>query len=218
VFCGRPTTHPSQGPAWCLHPLQPNTTAVSTAAVPPPPDLLAINAAANAAAALEIAAITDDDGKFNIKNLAPGRYTLRAARDNYYGPLVNGQPTNATKTVVVEADKTVTVNVGMVQGGVIHGLLRDPDGEPAVNYALVTARPAYLNGREIWQFSGTRNSDDLGNTESRCRRDSTLYGSTPRAPGPIANIQDGWMPMFYPEPPTRIRRGLSHSRKAARLS
>jgi protocatechuate 3,4-dioxygenase beta subunit len=189
---------PIAGARVVLTPLQPNTTAVSTAAVPPPPDLLAINAAANAAAALEIAAITDDDGKFNIKNLAPGRYTLRAARDNYYGPLVNGQPTNATKTVVVEADKTVTVNVGMVQGGVIHGLLRDPDGEPAVNYALVTARPAYLNGREIWQFSGTRNSDDLGEYRIPLPPGQYFIGSTPRAPGPIANIQDGWMPMFYP--------------------
>jgi hypothetical protein len=150
-------------------------------------------------AATETAAITDDDGKFSFKNLAAGQYTLRATRDGYYGPLVNGAaPTTATKTVVVEESKTASVDVGMVQGGVIHGLLRDPEGQPAVNYALVTARPSYLNEREIWQFSGTRNSDDRGEYRIPLPPGQYYVGSNPRAPGPIANIQDGWMAVYYP--------------------
>src|SRR5688572_7198196 len=78
---------PISGARLVLVPLQPATSAVP---VSPPADLLALNVAANVAAAPEIAAITDDDGKFSFKNLAPGRYTLRASRDGYYGPLVNG--------------------------------------------------------------------------------------------------------------------------------
>jgi hypothetical protein len=147
----------------------------------------------------QIAAITDDDGKFSFKNLAPGRYVLRATRDGYYGPLLNGAaPTTATKALVVEENKTVTVDVGMLQGGVLYGLLRDPEGQPAVNYALVTARPSYLDGREIWMFSGTRNTDDRGEYRIPLPPGQYYVGSTPRAPGPIANIQDAWMPVFYP--------------------
>jgi hypothetical protein len=147
----------------------------------------------------EIAVVTDDDGKFSFRNLAPGRYTLRATRDGYYGPLVNGAaPGSATKTVIVEADKAAKVDVGMVQGGVIHGVLRDPDGQPAVNYALVTARPSYLNGRLIWQFSGTKNTDDRGEYRMPFPPGEYFVGSTPRAPGPIANVQDVWMAVFHP--------------------
>jgi hypothetical protein len=147
----------------------------------------------------EIAVVTDDDGKFSFRNLEPGRYTLRATRDGYYGPLVNGAaPTIATKTVVVESDKTTKADLGMVQGGVIHGMLRDPDGQPAVNYALVTARPSYLNGRLIWQFSGTKNTDDRGEYRMPFPPGQYFIGSTPRAPGPIANVQDGWMAVFHP--------------------
>jgi hypothetical protein len=169
------------------------------APAPTPPNAVTPNGVANGPAAPEIAVLTDDDGKFSFKNLSPGRYTLRATRDGYYGPLVNGAaPAIAIKTVAVEADKTATVTVGMVQGGVIRGLLRDPDGQPAVNYALVTARPSYLNGRQIWQFSGTRNSDDRGEYRIPLPPGEYYVGSNPRAPGPIANIQDGWMLVFHP--------------------
>ena len=153
----------------------------------------------NATGANQVAVVTDDDGKFSFKDLAPGRYTLLATRDGYYGPLVNGNaPAQASKTIDVEADKTARVDLGMVQGGVIHGLLRDPDGQPAVNYALVTARPSYLNGRLIWLFSGTRNTDDRGEYRMPFPPGQYYIGSTPRAPGPIANVQDAWMAVFHP--------------------
>jgi hypothetical protein len=152
-----------------------------------------------AAAANQIAVVTDDDGKFSFKDLAPGRYTLLATRDGYYGPLVNGNaPVQSTKTIEVESDKTAKADLGMVQGGVIHGMLRDPDGQPAVNYALVTARPNYMNGRLIWLFSGTRNTDDRGEYRMPFPPGQYYIGSTPRAPGPIANVQDAWMAVFHP--------------------
>src|SRR5215471_2584745 len=42
--------------------------------------------------------LTDTSGHFSFKDLAPGRYTIRAAREGYFGPPVNGSsPTQITK-------------------------------------------------------------------------------------------------------------------------
>jgi hypothetical protein len=118
----------------------------------------------NPAASRQINTVTDSDGKFSFQNLAPGTYQLRAQRQGYFGPM-NPQGSYApgvAKTVVVESDKTAKVDVGMVQGGVLRGLVTDPDGQPAPNYAVVTGRSGYVNGRYIWLLIGAMNADDRG--------------------------------------------------------
>jgi hypothetical protein len=145
--------------------------------------------------------VTDGDGKFSFQNLAPGVYTIRAQRDGYFGPMSpqGGYPGVVTKTVTVENDKRATVDFGMVQAGVLRGILRDPDGQPAPNYAVVIARPGYANGRYIWLLGGARNADDLGEYRWPGLPPGEYYvGSGPRAPGPIANVQDSWARVFAP--------------------
>ena len=148
-----------------------------------------------------LSAVTDADGRFVFRNLAPGGYTIRAQRDGYLGPKnpQGGYPAIATKAVAVETDKTVKVDLGMVQAGVLRGIVRDPDGQPAANYAVVTARPGYANGRYIWLLTGARNADDRGEYRWPGFPPGEYYvGVGPRAPGPIANIQDSWARVFSP--------------------
>src|SRR5262245_10960571 len=112
-----------------------------------------------------ITAVTDADGKFVFQNLTPGVYTLRAQRQGYLGPRSpqGAYPNNVTKSITVEANQTAKVELGMVQAGVLHGIVRDPDGQPAPNYAVVTARPGYTNlGRAVWLLTGAMNADDRG--------------------------------------------------------
>jgi hypothetical protein len=146
--------------------------------------------------------VTDADGKYSFNNLVPGQYTVRALRDGYFGPMgpQGLYPNVVTKAVAVEADKTQTVDFGLVQGGTFRGLVRDPDGQPAPNYAVVTARPAYTNlGRAIWSLTGARNADDRGEYRWPGFAPGEYYiGVGPRAPGPIANVQDSWARVFYP--------------------
>jgi len=146
--------------------------------------------------------VTDADGKFSFPNLAPGNYTIRAQRQGYLGapsPLL-GYSGAVTKQVAVEADKTAKIDIGMVQAGVLRGVVRDPDGQIAPNYAVVTARPGYTNeGRAIWSFSGAMNADDRGEFRWTGLAPGDYYvGVGPRAPGPIANVQDSWARVFYP--------------------
>jgi hypothetical protein len=145
--------------------------------------------------------VTDGDGKFSFRNLAPGTYTLRAQRDGYFGPMSpqGAYPGVITKSITVENEKRASVEMGMVQGGVLRGILRDPDGQPAPNYAVVIARPAYANGRYIWLIGGARNADDRGEYRWPGLPPGEYYvGSGPRAPGPIANVQDSWARVFAP--------------------
>jgi len=165
------------------------------AQIPPgatiPPQTL--EALLNSGASKQINTITDSDGKFSFKDLAPGTYQLRASRPGYFGPMSpqGNYPGGVAKTITVESDKTAKVDVGMVQGGVIRGLVNDPDGQPAANYAVVTARPGYANGRYIWQLTGAMNADDRGEYRWPNFAPGEYYvGVGPRAPGPIANVQD----------------------------
>jgi hypothetical protein len=155
----------------------------------------------NSGVTRQITAVTDSDGKFAFKDLAPGTYQLRAQKQGYFGPMTP-QGTYAggvAKTVVVESDKTARADVGMVQGGVLKGLLKDPDGQPAANYAVVTGRPGYANGRFVFLLTGAMNANDLGEYRWPNFPPGEIYvGSGPRAPGPIANVQDSWARVFYP--------------------
>ena len=145
--------------------------------------------------------VTDGDGRFSFQNLAPGNYTIRAQRDGFFGPMTpNGAyPNVVTQTVAVENNKKASVEFGLVQAGVLTGVLRDPDGQPAPNYAVVIARPGYANGRYIWLLGGARNADDRGEYRWPGLPPGEYYvGSGPRAPGPIANVQDSWARVFAP--------------------
>jgi protocatechuate 3,4-dioxygenase beta subunit len=149
----------------------------------------------------QITALTDSDGKFAFRNLPPGSYSFRAQRQGFFGPMtpLGTYAPNVTKTIAVESNKTAQVDVGMVQGGVLRGLVSDPDGQPAENYAVVTARPAYANGRYVWQLTGAMNADDRGEYRWPNFAPGEYYvGVGPRAPGPIANVQDSWARVFFP--------------------
>jgi hypothetical protein len=150
----------------------------------------------------QITATTDSDGKFSFQNLAPGQYTIRAQRPGYFGPMnPQGQyPGAVARPVAVEANVTAKVELGMVQGGVLRGVVRDPDGELAPNYAVVTGRPGYTNsGRAVWLLTGAMNADDRAEYRWPGFPPGEYYvGVGPRAPGPIANVQDSWARVFYP--------------------
>ena len=102
--------------------------------------------------------LTDGAGHFSFKNLAPGKYTLRASREGFFGPSVNGSPsTLAFKTVTIEADKPVpSADMFMVQGGIISGRIRDPDGQPASGVQVAANRVTYSNGRPQWSSTSSK--------------------------------------------------------------
>jgi protocatechuate 3,4-dioxygenase beta subunit len=91
-------------------------------------------------------AITDDDGKFTMKSLPPGRYTITATKAAYvptsYGSPRAGRPGTALS---VAAGQQASIVLRMTLGAVVSGVIRDERSMPVpgvyVGVSSTTAQP-----------------------------------------------------------------------------
>ena len=107
--------------------------------------------AAGSSATSALFAFTDNGGRFSFKDLAPGRYTLRVAREGFFGPKRNGtyEP-SFTKTIDLQASSPpVWVEAGLAQGAVIQGRVRNMR-PPPVRTPVTAYRTIYVGGKERW--------------------------------------------------------------------
>src|ERR1035441_8429130 len=89
--------------------------------------------------------ITDAKGKFTLRDVDPGVYTLSVERDGYVA--VRGQP----QTVSVQAGKTTSdVKLKLLRTGAVSGRILDADGDPisGVGVVILPAR-AIKNARPV---------------------------------------------------------------------
>jgi hypothetical protein len=145
--------------------------------------------------------LTDAAGHFSFNDQPPGKYTIRAALDGYFGPPANGFPaSNATKSVTVEARKPIpSADIFMSKGGIISGRLRDPNGQPASGITVSANRVTYSNGRPQWSAAFTKQTDDRGEYRIFWVAEGEYYvGITPRPVSAIPSSQDTWAKTFFP--------------------
>ena len=92
-------------------------------------------------------AVTDDEGRFTITNLPPGRVTLTVTRAAYitsvYGAKRPGRP--GTPIALAAGEKLTGLVVKAWRGAAIAGVLRDDTGAPVEGIA-VSVIPARTNG------------------------------------------------------------------------
>jgi hypothetical protein len=108
---------------------------------------------------------TDAAGRFQIADVSPGEYVVRAELEGYFGPAANGTyPAFASQNITVDAQQTTPeVSLSMVRGGSISGRVRDSDGKLAVNVS-VSAGVAAAQGNVAASLGPTvsRATDDRG--------------------------------------------------------
>jgi carboxypeptidase family protein len=153
-------------------------------------------------------ATTDAQGRFEIKELPAGRYTLTAQKGGFvtleYGqrrPSESGTPIDLGDGQTLE--KLV---IGLPRGSVITGRITDEFGEPVANAAVTALRYGYSAGAKRLMPGAGQNSRDTTDDQGQFR----LFGLSPgeyvvsaalRAGGEVtdpAGEATGYPPTYYP--------------------
>jgi Carboxypeptidase regulatory-like domain len=106
--------------------------------------------------------ITDGQGRFEIRDLAAGRYTLTASKGGFvtlqYGQRRPGE--SGTPLELAEGQALDKLLVGLPRGSVIGGRITDEFGEPLVNAAVSALRYAFVGGARRLVPAGARDTTD----------------------------------------------------------
>jgi hypothetical protein len=109
--------------------------------------------------ALARSATTDSEGKFILTGLAPGRYSLTAARTLFFRPRRN----TGVVAVTVAADQRLRdVQILLMPTGVIAGRVVDENREPLRSVRIEALRREYRDGVRTWVTSQQNTTDDRG--------------------------------------------------------
>jgi hypothetical protein len=122
-------------------------------------------------------ATTDAQGRFEIRDLPGGRYTLTAARGGFvsvqYGQRRPSEP--GTPIEIGEGQTLEKVVIALPRGSVISGRITDEFGEPVANAIVTSLRYGYVGGaRRLMPASGA-NSRDTTDDQGHFR----LFGLPP---------------------------------------
>ena len=98
-----------------------------------------------------IGVITDAAGKFSIKDLNPGSYSVRVSRNGFASPDMSGAQRStgsAPGRVTLRARQEMKgLAYKLMPGAVITGRVVDDEGEPVANARIMCMRYQYVQGR-----------------------------------------------------------------------
>jgi protocatechuate 3,4-dioxygenase beta subunit len=121
-------------------------------------------------------AITDAQGRFEIRELPAGRYTLSASKGGFVS-LQYGQrrPTESGTPIELADGQTIDkLSVALPRGSVLGGRITDEFGEPIANASVTALRYVYAAGARRMQPAG-QNARDTTDDQGHYR----LFGLPP---------------------------------------
>jgi beta-lactamase regulating signal transducer with metallopeptidase domain len=101
-------------------------------------------------------AMADANGRFTIRDVGPGQYTLEADQDGFFD--IAGRPTIAN----VDAGKPTNVSVPLLVGGTITGRVKNAAGKMLPNVNVTAFQITYINGKIVPQPQSAQFTDDRG--------------------------------------------------------
>jgi sarcosine oxidase gamma subunit len=114
--------------------------------------------------AMRRATLTDVNGRFTIRNIAPGPYTVFVQAEGYFGATAEADAATRTSKSV-RVDETQQVDVGvlkLVAGSIISGRVSGPDGQPLPGAAVEALKASYVRDRLAFTPVKSAKTDDLG--------------------------------------------------------
>jgi len=114
-----------------------------------------------------LTAKTNAEGDYELKEVKPGRYHLRANRNGYvnqaYGQKASDTRMSQGTLLVVRAGETLSqVDFKLIRGGIVEGRVLDSDGEPLAHVQVMLERFMTLEGKRNLRPMGGGSTDDRG--------------------------------------------------------
>jgi hypothetical protein len=110
------------------------------------------------------ATMTDAEGRYELTQLAAGRYQLKARRGGYvevaYGqrrPFERGRPLELGENAVLQ-----NIDFALPPGAVVTGRVVDETGEAVAHVSVSLARRRYIDGARRWVAESGSSTDDRG--------------------------------------------------------
>lgn len=155
---------------------------------------------------------TDAQGRFEVVQLAAGRYTVMASRSGYvsmqFGQRAPNQP--GTPIEIADGQQMDKLNFVLARGGAISGRIVDDFGEPVSSVQVTVQRYAYMGGVRRLVGAGSEGgmdrTDDLGQFRihslppgeyylSATLRTMEFMGSNMTA---MPGTSEGFAPTYFP--------------------
>ena len=122
-------------------------------------------------------ATTDAQGRFEIRDLSGGRYTLSASKGGFvtvqYGQRRASEP--GTPLEIADGAALDKLVIALPRGSVISGRVTDEFGEPVANASVTALRFGYIGGARRLMPAGGQNSRDNTDDHGQFR----LFGLAP---------------------------------------
>lgn len=156
---------------------------------------------------------TDSEGRYEIKDLPAGRYTVSAQKSGFvmgqFGQRRPGEP--GTPIEIVDGMAADKVNFQLARGGVIAGRILDDTGDPIAGVQVSAMRYAFSMGSRRLQPGGGEGGNDRTDDQGGFR----LYGLPPgdyyvsatyrnqifTGPEVTNTMNDGFAPTYFPGTP-----------------
>jgi len=110
--------------------------------------------------------VTDAKGRFEMRDVIPGKYIVHASRPGYVNPAINSvrlKDGGEDRAVTVGPGQLADVDLTLVPGAVVAGRVLDPEGKPMVGMdvdaRVVTPSSQNLDGGTYWFGRGTTTND-----------------------------------------------------------
>ena len=109
-------------------------------------------------------AITDDQGRYTVAELAAGTYSVTASKSGFvdaaYGQRRPLQP--GTPVALADGQAAASIDLRLTRGGVITGRIVDEDGEALARALVTVQRYQYVRGERQLTPAGGDQTDDRG--------------------------------------------------------